>query len=349
MSLSALLGGNNNFDLEIYRQEDGSDLAELVQLKEDFLEYSPGLFGLLGSWSADALTLDTFIGGDKGAKYFIVATNPAANDGLLSLGALASISIGATASTLTDYTVTGDSVFGNVIDNDDGIGQSITVTAVNGDPINGSTTIDGDYGTLVIDSNGDYTYTPFKNNSVIGQTDDFDYTINDGNGNTDTAALSIAINSDGASAGRVSASSFTLADDSTSIDLPDTSLSISDEGLDVLSFDSADQIINLSDIFEVDVIDLSGIGANTLTVQAADIANSGTSDPIYIRGDSDDTVDLGKVGADLNDTDGSGNAATWINTQTTTSDADGQQYNVWALSTDSATQVNIDVDITNVI
>ncbi|WP_201550838.1 beta strand repeat-containing protein [Psychrobacter fjordensis] len=346
LSLSAVLGGNNNFDLEIYRQEDGSDLAELVQLKEDFLEYSPGIAGLLGGWSADALTLDTFTGGAKGAKYFIVATNPAANDGLLNLGALASISIGATASTLTDYTVTGDSVLGNVIDNDDGIGQSITVTAVNGDPINGSTTIDGDYGTLVIGSNGDYTYTPFKNNSVIGQTDDFDYTINDGNGNTDTAALSIAINSDGASAGRVSASSFTLADDATSIDIPDTSLTVSSEGLDVLSFDSEDQTISLSDIFEVDVIDLSGIGANTLTVQAADIT---TSDPIYIKGDSDDTVDLGNIGTDLSDTDRSGNTATWVNTQTTASDADGQQYNVWALSTDSATQVNIDVDITNVI
>ncbi|MDX2374111.1 Ig-like domain-containing protein, partial [Psychrobacter sp. PP-21] len=328
LSLSAVLGGNNNFNLEIYRQENGSDLAELVQLKEDFLGYSPGLFGAFGSWSADALTLDTFTGGVKGAKYFIVATNPAANDGLLSLGLLTDISIGAIASTLTDYTVTGEPVLDNVIENDDGIGQSITVTAINGDPINGSTTIDGDYGTLVISSNGDYAYTPFKNNSVIGQTDDFDYTINDGNGNTDTATLSITINSDGQApaAARMSATSFTLADDTASIELPDTLLTTSSEGVDTLSFEGSDQIISLSDMMQPDIIDIGGIGANTLNIADKDVETT-----IYVKGDNDDTVNL--------------EGDSWTNIGQTTSE--GEMYNVWQSSND--TQVHIDTDIVNII
>jgi len=241
---------------------------------------------------------------------------------------------------------------GNVITNDDGDGQTITVTAVDGEPVNGSTPITGDYGILVIGSDGAYSYTPNEDASGIDQTDDFVYTINDGNGNTDTATLSIAINSDGQApaAGRMSFSSFTLADDTDdAIELPDISLITSSEGLDILSFEGSDQVVSLADLIQPDVIDISGIGANTLTVQAADIANSGVSTPIYIKGDGDDTVDLGGIGADLNDKDESGNPSTWIDTGNDVTDTAGQQYNVWQLDNDITTQVYIDIDVTNVI
>ncbi|WP_010199329.1 Ig-like domain-containing protein [Psychrobacter sp. PAMC 21119] len=334
LSLSALLGGNNDFNLEIYRQETGSNQAELVQLQEGFLDYSPGTLGLLGSWSAVELVLQPFTGGDTGATYFVVATNPAANDGLLSLGALASIDIITTESILLDYSnpiITASIVSGDVTTNDDGVGQSIVVTNVNGDPISGATSIIGTYGTLVIDSNGAYTYTPNEDVNVIGQTDAFEYTIDDGNGNTDIATLNITITSDYTppAAARMSATSFTLADETDdTIELPDTSLTTSSDGLDILSFEGADQVISLSDMMQPDIIDISGIGANTLNVAAKDVNSA-----IYVRGDSDDTVNL--------------EGDSWSNVEQVTSD--GEMFNVWQAGKDISTQIYIDTDITNII
>ncbi|MBH0095737.1 VCBS domain-containing protein [Psychrobacter sp. NZS113] len=347
--LNLSLLGDTNFDLVVYRVEEGSTNAVLVYEKVDWLV---GSGVVSASWSADNLVLPEFEGG---GTYYVTLGNAS---GLLNVNLLGSLSISTVSDVVTNYSPDGGvdgSVAGNVITDSgtDGVDTAATGTVVS--TVNGSTVIDGteivgSYGTLTINSDGSYNYVANATfTGTYGDIDIFEYTITAPNGESSSANLEITIDYDsesGASADRVSASSFTLADDATSIDIPDTSLSVSSEGLDVLSFESEDQTISLSDIFEVDVIDISGIGANTLTVQAADIT---TSDPIYIKGDSDDTVDLGNIGADLSDTDGSGNAATWVNTQTTTSDADGQQYNVWALSTDSATQVNIDVDITNVI
>lgn len=345
------LGSDKNLDLLIYKQVSNDATATLVEVQTNWLEFTPGITipvvgTLLGSWSGADLQLKPF---DGGATYYVVVGN---QGNLLDLGVLTQINVQTESSILTSSAVTGEPASGNVIENDSGLGQSITVTTVDGNSISGSTIIEGEYGNLLISSNGDYTYTPFENTNGIGQTDEFEYTINDGSGNTDTAILSIEITSDytppAPAAVSMSASSFTLADDTDdAIELPDTSLITSTEGLDILSFDGANQVISLSDLIQpevLDIIDISGIGANTLNVAANDIDST-----IYVKGDSDDTVDLGNVGADLSDTDGSGNATIWINTQTTTSDADGQQYNVWALSTDSATQVNIDVDITNII
>ncbi|GAF53503.1 hypothetical protein [Psychrobacter sp. JCM 18900] len=94
------------------------------------------------------------------------------------------------------------------------------------------------------------------------------------------------------------------------------------------------------------MLDIGGTGANALLVQAADIANSGTSDPIYVKGNSDDTVDLGGVGADLSDTDGANSPSVWIDSGTDVTDTNGQVYNVWQLDSNAATQIYIDTDIT---
>uniref|UniRef100_UPI003325B6C0 Ig-like domain-containing protein n=1 Tax=Psychrobacter sp. TB55-MNA-CIBAN-0194 TaxID=3140445 RepID=UPI003325B6C0 len=348
--LDLSLLGDTNFDLVVYRVEEGSTDAVLVYEEVNWLVSSGGILG--ASWSANELVLPEFEGG---GTYYVTLGNAS---GLLNVSLLGSLSISTVSDVVTNYSpdegVDG-TVAGNVItdlgaDGTDTAATGTVVSAVDGLAVIDGTEIVGNYGMLTINSDGSYNYAANSTfTGTYGDVDVFEYTITAPNGESSSANLEITIDYDsesGAAAGRVSASSFTLADDAASIDIPDTSLTVSSEGLDVLSFESEDQTISLSDIFEVDVIDISGIGANTLTVQAADIT---TSDAIYVRGDSDDTVDLGNIGTDLSDTDGSGNAATWVNTQTTTSDADGQQYNVWALSTDSATQVNIDVDITNVI
>ena len=67
-----------------------------------------------------------------------------------------------------------------------------TVTQVTAD----GTVVDGAWGTLVINLNGSYTYTPDADAAAIGKTDSFTYTIVDpSDGELESANLSIAIGS----------------------------------------------------------------------------------------------------------------------------------------------------------
>jgi VCBS repeat-containing protein len=77
---------------------------------------------------------------------------------------------------------------------------SITVNGVPHDVVAGAqgSTIVGQYGTLVIHQDGSYTYTPNANAAVIGQVEQFTYTVHDPLTNADTTAnLNIRIGSDG--------------------------------------------------------------------------------------------------------------------------------------------------------
>jgi VCBS repeat-containing protein len=53
--------------------------------------------------------------------------------------------------------------------------------------------ITGDHGTLFIQANGDFTYTPFADDAGIGETDRFTYQVVHPNGQTSTAELAITI------------------------------------------------------------------------------------------------------------------------------------------------------------
>ncbi|MEL0621282.1 beta strand repeat-containing protein, partial [Psychrobacter proteolyticus] len=330
-ALGLSLGSDKDFDVLVYRQEVGSTQAELVQSVPNWLDYTAGIAGVIGgTWKGDALELDTFSGG---AKYYIVVAN---GSGVLNLGVGTSVTVKTDSIITTNLNIDLVPATGNVLDNDTDTGLATIVTNINGDTISGLTTIVGNYGSLAIDTNGEYTYTPNENVNVIGQTDEFEYTIDNGNGNIDTAMLTITINGDGqattsdssAAAASMSASSFTLADDATSIDIPDTSLTVSSEGLDVLSFEGAGQVISLADMMQPDIIDIGGIGANTLNVAVSDVESA-----IYVRGDSDDTVDL--------------EGDSWSNVAQITSE--NELYNVWQVGTDTSTQIYIDTDITNII
>jgi len=110
--------------------------------------------------------------------------------------------------TLTEHSFSDDGIVsGNVIDPDagaeaepgeDSIVPGTQVTqVVNGDGTTveveaGTATIDGEYGTLVINADGSYTYTPNGDLASVGQTDEFTYTISDGT-NSVEANLSITI------------------------------------------------------------------------------------------------------------------------------------------------------------
>ncbi|WP_369029641.1 BapA/Bap/LapF family large adhesin [Acinetobacter sp. XH1741] len=96
-----------------------------------------------------------------------------------------------------------ENAHGNVIVDLNSSGQADVVTPntvineVNNQPVlaNG-TVINGTYGTLVINLDGSYTYTPNQNASGVGQVDHFVYTLKDSvTGDTAQAALNIQLSS----------------------------------------------------------------------------------------------------------------------------------------------------------
>ncbi|NUG23506.1 type I secretion C-terminal target domain-containing protein [Acinetobacter lactucae] len=81
----------------------------------------------------------------------------------------------------------------------DAASSNAVISEVNGiavDPTAGATIV-GTYGTLVIDQDGNYTYTPTVNGANLGQVDQFTYTLLDPvTGNTSEATLYVRLDSD---------------------------------------------------------------------------------------------------------------------------------------------------------
>ena len=95
----------------------------------------------------------------------------------------------------------GDAITGNIFANDeigpDGNDNPVTLVRLNGEDFTvsstGNTTIDGQFGVLVINAQGTYTYTP---NAGVEGVDNFTYAITDGDGDTDTATFSFTVSND---------------------------------------------------------------------------------------------------------------------------------------------------------
>ncbi|MBQ0219220.1 VCBS domain-containing protein [Alcaligenes faecalis] len=107
------------------------------------------------------------------------------------------------STTFYDHTEAGSytstPVSGNVLDND-AAGEGAKVTHINGEQVgaNGTTTFEGEYGTLTIGADGEFTYTPNNTDgSGIGQVETFEYTIKAADGSTSTAKIHVRIDSDG--------------------------------------------------------------------------------------------------------------------------------------------------------
>ena len=152
---------------------------------------------LLGDGVPDGYTLSGLTAGD----YRLVGSvNPAV--GLLTTGTLEVVTLTETSITEIDA-IQAVNATGNVIDENDVSTDDTVVTTVtfdgNDTPIiaSGDTSITGTYGTLLINADGDYTYTPTENASGIGKEDVFSYTIIDTEtGSTDSATLTVSIESD---------------------------------------------------------------------------------------------------------------------------------------------------------
>ncbi len=84
---------------------------------------------------------------------------------------------------------------GNVLTNDQAEADGVkVVTEVDGIAVSGATIIDGDYGTLSIDSTGAFTYTPDATDYTAGRVDTFSYTMRDGSSPADTSTAILTIN-----------------------------------------------------------------------------------------------------------------------------------------------------------
>jgi VCBS repeat-containing protein len=130
-------------------------------------------------------------------------------EGAVGVGLLGSLGVTGVDSDYTDIgSIVPQAAQGNVITDPSPDGhvdvvspqtvvQSVTVNGVTTAITADGTVVNGLYGRLVIDRDGDYTYTPNASAAVIGHTDVFTYTLFEPNGSdTSQATLSIAIGSD---------------------------------------------------------------------------------------------------------------------------------------------------------
>ncbi|MGP4672585.1 BapA/Bap/LapF family large adhesin [Agrobacterium salinitolerans] len=152
-----------------------------------------------GGGPATILSLSLF-GGTSGT---VPGLEPGEYRAFMGFNGLLGVGVGGTLTldgTDYDFTEIGGydpvAVSGNVIDNDV-VPAGTTVQSVDGQAVDeDGVTIQGDFGELLIRSDGSYTYTPFANGAGIGQVDRFDYVVTDTDGNTGTATLYVQIGSD---------------------------------------------------------------------------------------------------------------------------------------------------------
>ncbi|MFJ3458459.1 BapA/Bap/LapF family large adhesin [Scandinavium goeteborgense] len=180
MTLQSSVGGvalASTFDLYIYRFNDLTQQYEQYQVQKGWLN-AP----LLGGQSSQ-LTL-TLPGGE-----YVFLLNTASGVTALT---------GYTLNILQDHTYAVDSLAastsGNVLNNDV-LPAGALLTEVNGVAVSatGTTTINGQYGTLTIDAKGNYSYALKSGVGAdsIKTPDSFVYTVKAANGDTDRASLNI--------------------------------------------------------------------------------------------------------------------------------------------------------------
>jgi VCBS repeat-containing protein len=189
------LGAAQDYDLFVYRVDAGQTQGELVFEQENWLDYNPGVLGLLlPTWSGAPLQLPPLTGG---GTYYVVLGN---SGSILNLSALASITVSTTSNQLIDSRNVTGSISDNVLVGDT-LEPGTVVSAVDGTTVaaTGTATIDGDYGTLTIGQNGAYTYVAdARFTGTDGVQDVFTYTIRSPDGSTDTATLTITLDYPGA-------------------------------------------------------------------------------------------------------------------------------------------------------
>ena len=191
--------------------------------------------------------------------------------------------------------------------------------------------VHGQYGTLTLHADGDYSYTPNANllAADIGKVDSFTYKLTTPGGQEDTATLYVRLDSPdvdlvwddahpgnpGTEALGFAAASFEQASfegDSSHatitegangddhIAIHDTEFAVVDggDGFDTLAWDGGDATINLSllvgKVSDIESIDLNDFSAVNLTLSLEDLVavTAPETDRLFIQGDEQDSVQL---------------------------------------------------------
>jgi VCBS repeat-containing protein len=217
-----LIGGDGDFALNYYSGSTNTDLTQAVLASGTWQQVSLTFTGDGNTYSNVALMHDVSQSATGTFEFWGAQLNPgsAVEPYVPTSGSPVTTTVNVTTpivvgSTLT-VDVTGNTpvatpdtasvaeggalvATGNVLANDtDGAGKTLSVVTVNGIALNGTTTIVGTYGTLVIQSDGQYTYTLAGGQANVlaltaGQMvqDAFTYTVSDGNTYTQTATQTV--------------------------------------------------------------------------------------------------------------------------------------------------------------
>ncbi|WP_257223874.1 type I secretion C-terminal target domain-containing protein, partial [Acinetobacter sp. YH1901134] len=200
--VDALLAGgsvNGTMDLVILK-DNGAGKYEVYNVLENVYTLNNALLTFTASGSA-AVTLN-----EAGNYSFVLAPNGSETNNLLtqllSLNVLGSLNLDANGTVIATINNT-DPVTGNVFDNDviNPVGLDVKVTTVthgadNQGVVAGTpTVIEGQYGTLTINSDGTYSYQMTADGTALGKVDTFSYTIADGDGHSSVANIYIRLDS----------------------------------------------------------------------------------------------------------------------------------------------------------
>ncbi|MCL6242428.1 beta strand repeat-containing protein, partial [Acinetobacter amyesii] len=200
--LDALLAGgsiNGTMDLVILK-DNGAGQYEVYNVLENVYTLTNSLVTFFAGGSA-AVTLN-----EAGNYSFVLAPNGSEKNNLLtqllSLNVLGALNLDANGTVIATINNT-DPVTGNVFDNDviNPVGLDVKVTTVthgadNQGVVAGTpTVIEGQYGTLTINSDGTYSYQMTADGTALGKVDTFSYTIADGDGHSSVANIYIRLDS----------------------------------------------------------------------------------------------------------------------------------------------------------
>ena len=177
---------------------DGNTFSN-VALMHDLAQSASGTFEFWGAQLNPGATVEPYVPTTGSpVTTTVTTTTPLVIGSTLTVDVTGNTPVAApdTASVTEDGTLVAT---GNVLANDtDGPGKTLSVATVNGIAVSGTTTIVGTYGTLVIQPNGQYTYTLANSQANVqaltsGQMvqDGFTYTVSDGQTYTQTATQTV--------------------------------------------------------------------------------------------------------------------------------------------------------------
>ena len=214
VSVNATLNGINllvNYSLNVYQEQPNGSWS----LVQSIPNYIAGLIGI-GPYTGGTVALNTLT---TGTYAVVLASN-------LNVSVLPTTTIRTTNDVTTLAVTVAATVTGNLLTNDtssvDGVVPVGTaVTSVGAVAVNetGSTSISSAYGTLNIDSHGQYTYTLKGGLDIdtLPATDSFTYSVRDAAGAVTSATLTVTLN-EGAAATLLSTNSLVAESTGTESD-----------------------------------------------------------------------------------------------------------------------------------